>query len=129
MRQMFLKLDGVRGQSQAARHVGEMEITSFTWNIRNEFGPGGGGGAGKAKINDMTVIKRSDQTSPVLKIASNNGQHFKSAVLTVEEVSPSGGLLRIEIIKMTDILLGFVTSDGETDSVEINFDGLEIKAN
>ncbi|MCP6726322.1 type VI secretion system tube protein Hcp, partial [Klebsiella pneumoniae] len=46
---MFLKLDGVTGESQDSKHKGEIHIESFSWgmNQTGASGSGGGGGAGK----------------------------------------------------------------------------------
>ena len=45
---MFLKLDGIKGESKDAKHKDEIHIESFSWGM-NQTGAhaaGGGGGAG-----------------------------------------------------------------------------------
>lgn len=126
MQLMFLKLDGLRGESYAPRHIGEIEISGFTWGQPKGISVGSVA-AGKASINDLTVFKPIDKTTPFLKVASANGQYFASGELTIEEVSERGSLLRTMIIKMKDIILMFVTTNGDTDSIDINFANLEMK--
>ncbi len=133
MQLMFLKLDGVRGESYAPRHIGEIEISGFFWGEPKGLGAGRVG-AGKASINDLTVFKQPDKTSPFLRVASTQGQHFKYGLLTIEKVSATGGLLHSYRIEMTSINIHFVThSDSSAafsptgvETVELNFEGLTL---
>lgn len=132
MHLMFLQLDGVRGESYAPRHIGEIELTALYWDTKHRVG-NGGMGPGKASINDLTVFKHPDKTSLFLKVASNEGHVFKSAVLTVEKVSESGGLLHTMIVKLKSIVISFVSvSKGSAfegtydEQVEINFEDMKM---
>lgn len=124
---MFLKLDGIKGESQSPRHIGEIEISGFSWGEPNGVGtvPGGAGGKGKASFTGMTIFKRADKTSPFLKLASAEGRHFKDGAVTIEKVSATGGLLHSLIIRLESILIGFVSYSGGPDydmeTVELNF--------
>lgn len=126
---MFLKLKGIKGESKNPRHHGEIEISSFTWGIKPQggIGAGGGGGAGKATVNDLIFSKNSDKTSPVLRVACHTGQPFAEGVLTLEEVSASGGLSRSGVIKLESVLIDFMTSDNEMDTVGLSFGKLTIE--
>jgi type VI secretion system secreted protein Hcp len=46
---------------------------------------GGGGGAGKANFQDMSVTKRVDLSSAKLFNAASTGKHIKEALLTVRK--------------------------------------------
>jgi type VI secretion system secreted protein Hcp len=80
----FLKIEGVDGESKVENHVGEIEISSFSWGATNSSSlgsAGGGAGAGKAQISPLSFTKTADKTSPKLFGACATGQHFKTAVL------------------------------------------------
>ncbi|MEW6131533.1 MAG: type VI secretion system tube protein Hcp [Acidobacteriota bacterium] len=124
---MFLKLDGVRGESYAPRHIGEIEISGYNWNTKHQANAGSGAGTGKVSITDLTVFKPTDKTSAFLRVASANGQYFANGVLTIEKVSVRGDLLRTMIIKMKDIILDFVLSNGAVDDIGLNFASMEYK--
>jgi type VI secretion system secreted protein Hcp len=122
MEKVFLRLDGVRGESKAVRHVGDIEIYSFSWDVKNSSISGKGGqGRERASTHDLTIFKPVDTTTQVLRLASANGRSFASGELTIEEVSKSGGLLRSVIFKLHSIVLTAVTTSGGLDTIGINF--------
>lgn len=121
MEKVFLKLDGVRGASKAPRHVDEIEIYSFSWGAQDA--PKGGRGRARASTHDLTIYKPSDNTTQVLKLAARDARVFANATLTVETVSPSGGLLRSMVIKLQSVVLTEVITSGSMDTVGINFQG------
>ena len=129
----FLKFDPViEGGSTSSKHKGEIEVLSFSWNIKQTgtVGGGGGGGAGKAVPADFSIAKHVDKASPVLMVAVCSGEHFKEAVLTVEEPRGKGGDAFLKI-KLTDVLIsGYQTGGGgtdvPTDQVSLNFSKVEI---
>ena len=130
---MFLKLDGIRGESQSPRHIGEIEIAGFVCG-EPESGPGvsagGSGGSGKALLNELIVFKEHDKASPFLRVAAAEGRHINEGALTVEKISESGGLLHTFIINLRSILIQFVTLSensglGPIETVELNFRGKE----
>ena len=87
---MFLKVDSVQGDSVDRAHAQEIDILSWSWGATNSatIQIGAGGGAGKAKINDLTITKIMDSSSPQLLSALATGKHLKSVVLTVRNQGP-----------------------------------------
>jgi type VI secretion system secreted protein Hcp len=75
---IFLKVDGIAGESTAAKHMGEIGVLSFSFGVTNtgtqQFG--GGGGAGKTQVQDLHVVKRMDKASPRLFLAAASGEHI-----------------------------------------------------
>jgi type VI secretion system secreted protein Hcp len=120
---MFLKLSGVRGESQNPRHYGEIEISSFSWGGKYQHSSGG---PGKATISDLTFTKMRDKTSGVLMVASHSGQHFTEAVLTIEQLSEWGSMMRSIVFELKSILLDSVSGDGETDTITLSFADLKM---
>lgn len=131
---MFLKLHGIPGESKSPRHIGAIEISGFTWgNDPGRSAFGGGGGPGKASINDLTVFKPTDRTTPVLRLASSSGQYIREGALTVEELSKTGCLISTAIWKLESILIAAVTSSGHasagsqiSEAITLNFGNYKI---
>ena len=123
----FLKLDGVEGESKSPRHLGEIDIFALSWGSRHQGAAGGGGGPGKASITDLYVAKKPDKASPILWTACESGQYFREAVLTVEEISEQGSLIRSTIAEMKSLNIESVTRSEDQESVTLNFQDLKIK--
>jgi type VI secretion system secreted protein Hcp len=81
---MFLKVDGIAGETEDKKHKDEIEVLSFTWGAMNHatLGAGGGGGAGKVSVSDFNFVKRVDKSSPNLFLKCAKGEHIKNAILT-----------------------------------------------
>ena len=59
---MFLKIEGINGESQDAKHKGEIDVLSWSWGASQSATThmGGGGGSGKASFQDIHVTKYID---------------------------------------------------------------------
>jgi type VI secretion system secreted protein Hcp len=130
----FLKIDGVEGESSNVKHKGEIEVLSFSWNIKQTIvnEGGGGGGAGRPQASDFTIVKHIDKSSPRLTLAVCSGERFTDALFTVEEPKgPKGGGTAFMKIKLSEVLISsFQTagggSDQPMDQVSLNFAKIEI---
>ena len=128
---MFLKLDGIKGESLDEKHKGEVDILSFSWGASNpsSFGTGGGGGAGKVSVRDFSFVHRIDKSSPVLMQRCATGQHIPAATLTVRKA----GRVPVEYLKVTleDCLVSSFQISGNSagtpsDAFSLNFAKVEI---
>jgi type VI secretion system secreted protein Hcp len=84
---LFLKMDGVPGESKDLKHKGEIDLESFSWGETNQgtAAAGGGGGAGKVSMQDFHFVTRVNKASPVLFLSCASGKHIKEAILTVRK--------------------------------------------
>jgi len=105
---MFLKLEGVPGESQDDKHKGEIEIDSFSWGATQEstLGRGTGGGAGKVNFDSLNFTKKMDKASPILMLHCASGKHIPSATLTARKAGEQQ--LEYLKIKMTDVMVSRV---------------------
>lgn len=129
---MFLKLDGIKGESPDAKHKEEISIESFSFGVHQTGASahGGGGGAGKASFEDIHVTKKADVASPMLMLACATGQHIKSAVLTVRKAG--GKQEEYYKIKLTDLLVSSHQNTGHgadapVEQVSMNFSKIEFE--
>ena len=105
----FLKIDGINGESQDQSHKNEIDIISFSWGMAQQgtAAKGGGMGAGKVAVHDITVTKQVDMASPKLFDACATGKHIASAQLTCRKAG--GSAIEYWTIKLTDILISSIT--------------------
>jgi len=125
---LFIKFDGVDGESKDADHKGEIEIESFSWGVSNPTSAraaGGGGGAGKASFSDLSFTTTISKASPLLFRAAASGKHFTDAVLTSTRRTPNGPPQHYYVIKMADVLVSSYQSSGNTGSGVVDDVGLK----
>ena len=130
---MFPEIDGVKGESKDKTHAKQIDVLSWSWGMSNhgKTHVGSGGGSGKVNVQDVSLTKYVDSSSPNLMLACCNGEHFDSAVLTVRK---AGGKEPVEYvqIKMTEVFITSVStggSEGEerlTENVSLNFAKVEL---
>lgn len=124
---MFLKIDGIKGESQDDKCKDQIEILSFSWGAsqQSSMGAGGGGGTGKASVNELSVTHMVDKASPNLLLYLMSGKHIKEAVLTVRKAGEKP--LDYFKITMKDLIISSVQhggsngGDGLTEVVNLSF--------
>ena len=129
---MFLKIDGIEGESSDDKHKNEIEVESFSWGLTQTgtFAFGGGGGAGKAQFNDFHFSTNVSKASPKLMLACATGEHIKEATLTVRKSGGDRGGQDYLFIKMNDVLVSSYQTGGAnganpTESVSLAFAKIE----
>ncbi len=124
---MFLKLGDIAGESKDKSHLGEIDVLAWSWGASNSgtFHVGGGGGAGKAMVQDLSITKWVDLASTEIFLATCNGKHFPEATLVVRKAGETP--LEYLIIKMTEVLVTSYSTGGSggedrlTENVTLNF--------
>jgi type VI secretion system secreted protein Hcp len=122
-----LKIDGVDGESVIDGHEGEIDVLAWSWGV-NQSGSmhvGGGGGAGKVNVQDVSITKYVDKASTNLLRKCCNGAHLKEATLTVRKAGESP--VDYVAIKMEPVMVTSVSTGGSggedslTENVTLNF--------
>lgn len=111
---IFLKLNGIDGESQDASHKNEIDVSSWSWQVLQESNmhQGSGGGSGKATVKDLTFIHAVDRSSPNLMKFCLTGKHIPEAKLVVRKAG--GSPLEYLKITMTDVVITNVQPAGSS---------------
>jgi type VI secretion system secreted protein Hcp len=104
----FLKIDGIKGESQDKSHKDEIDVSSFSWGMAQQGTAmkGGGMGAGKVAVTDLKIIKEVDAASPKLFDACATGKHIASVKLTCRKAG--GSAIEYYTVTLTDVLISSV---------------------
>jgi type VI secretion system secreted protein Hcp len=110
----FLKVDGIKGESQDTKHKDEIDVESFSWGVRQtgNFAFGGGGGAGKVQLQDFHFTNIISKASPGLFLACASGEHIKQAVFVAEATDPRGQTGPFFKYTFTDVLISSYADAG-----------------
>src|SRR5262245_41084164 len=124
---MFLKIEGINGESVDHKHKGEIEIMSFSWGLQQQgsSSSGGGGGAGKVQVSDCSIVKQMGASSPLLMEKCCSGEHIQYVTMTLVNKETKEEFYKI---KLTDVLISSYQTGGAggggaapMDQVSFNF--------
>lgn len=116
---VFLKIDGIPGESTDSKHKDEIDILSYTQSFRQAINRAtGGSGTGKVTCGDITVLKNIDKSSPKLIQYVTTGKHIPKATLTFRTV---GGKSQVEyyIVELEDVLIAAIDQTDQPDPSKI----------
>ncbi len=111
---MFLKLDTVDGESTDSVHEGEIDILSWSFAAHQTgtSNTGGGSGAGRVSIQDLTVTKKTDKSlADAVFALLQRRNRVKTAHITVRKAG--GDALEYLIVSMGDILADGLPDHGQ----------------
>ena len=108
---MFLKLDGVDGESVDIKYAKWIEVLSFSWGISDGSKatgntPGKAPSAKRAQVSDLSITKYLDTSSPKLFEKCCEGEHIGGATLVMRKAGEKP--LEFYKIKLQDVLISGV---------------------
>jgi type VI secretion system secreted protein Hcp len=124
---IFLKLDGVTGEAQDQSHKDEMDILAWSWGMSQSGTThmGSGGGAGKVNVQDLSVTKYVDNSTPTLMKFCCKGKHIDTGKLTVRKAGDEP--LEYIVIEFQELLISSISTGGSggedrlTENLSLNF--------
>jgi type VI secretion system secreted protein Hcp len=116
MAEMFLKLDGIEGESLDTAHTGEIEIKDWNWTSENHvrWDVNQGGQSTKVDVGHIFLNKFCDKASVTLYQCCVTGKHIKNGTITCRK---NDGEQKVEYltVKLTDIMVTKINFEGDGD--------------
>jgi len=100
---IFLKLDGIGGESTDDDHKGEIDVESFTFDAKRTNG--------KVKFSPLRVLKVVDASSPKLMQAAASGRHIHNGTLSFRRSGDPNGV-EFLTYKLSDIVVSSYEEGG-----------------
>lgn len=128
----FLKIDGIKGESQDKGHKDEIHLSSYSMGVTQtgSMASDGGGGAGKASFHDLSCTASIGAHSALLFKATASGKHIKTIVLTARKAGEKP--VDYFILTLTDsVISGYQLAGSQGDIIPseqftINFAKIEM---
>jgi type VI secretion system secreted protein Hcp len=84
---LFIKITGqkqgwIKGESQDHKHLNEIDVVFYSWNVTQGFDAATGAPTGKRKLAPLTFMMKSQSATPLLLNACTTGERLKDTVLT-----------------------------------------------
>ncbi|MCB2061881.1 MAG: type VI secretion system tube protein Hcp [Novosphingobium sp.] len=115
---IFIEVEGIEGESQKVGREGWIDILSYSFAITQsgDFheGGAGGGGAGRADVSDLTIMKRADNASAVLFNACAQGRYIGKVTLIDQKppARPDADPIGYYKITLEDVMVSSFSSSG-----------------
>lgn len=132
---MFLKIEEpeIKGESLDDKHKDEIDVLAWSWGLSNSGNAqmGGGAGAGKVNVQDLSITKYLDKSTTELFKSTCDGTHHKTVTLTVRKA----GTTPVEYLKitMTEVLISSLSTGGSggqdrlTENISLNFAKVKVE--
>lgn len=129
---MWIKMDGCKGEATDAKHKDEIDVDSYSWGLSHPVDPGGSGqSAGESTATALVVSKTVDVATPNLMKFCMNAKTFPTVVLTCRK----RGTDPVEYLKITmkNTIVSSVQTSGAgegspaQESVAFSFTAVEIE--
>lgn len=122
---MFLKLNGISGESKDRAHVNEIDVLAWSWGESSGTALTKKGLVPTACIHDLSLTKYIDAASPELIMRTINGQVIVDAKLTVRKAGETP--LEFLVLSMTNVTVKSYSTGGSggedrlTENVTLRF--------
>lgn len=116
---LFVKVDGVDGESTQKGHEGEIEAFNLSQTFRQTgtLGPGGGGGAGKFTPGPVVFSKLQGKGSIGLLRACAKGQHIPQVTITAFRRTGDGKSSAYYKITLKEVFVSAINEKTSGDSI------------
>lgn len=118
---VYLQIDGIKGESQDDKHAGWIECLSVRWGIHQPksatASTGGGHTAERAELKEVSFLKMSDISSPILMQTCAMGKTIPKAKFEFMRADGQGTAIRYFEIELENVLIGGIEPSIEPGSI------------
>ncbi|NHZ89855.1 type VI secretion system tube protein Hcp [Massilia sp. CCM 8733] len=112
---VYLQLDGIKGESTDAGHKDWIEVSRVTWSV---YQPGastastsGGLTTGRAELSDLSFKKLADMASPILQQHCAMGKTIAKASFQFMRADGDGKPVNYYTVDLENVIVSSVTPD------------------
>lgn len=124
---IFVKIDGIPGESTDDAHSDEIEAISFSQSVKQSASAsassGGGASSERANFSDVIIVKNIDKCTPKLYVASADGTHISEVIIYFDR--PYHDNIQFYEVKLTDVIISYVSFSEGVETVGFNFGRIE----
>ncbi|MBL8588950.1 MAG: type VI secretion system tube protein Hcp [Methylobacteriaceae bacterium] len=103
---IFLKVEGIEGETQDHQHKDQMEIRDYAWKMTSPRDSFTGQVSGKPRVENLTVLKRVDKGTPKFMEALVKNKNLGYATLSFRKAGLQAGAkpqMDYLVIKLSDV--------------------------
>lgn len=128
---IFLKIEGIDGESTDHAHPNEIEILSYSFGVHQDVSTttasAGTFTTGRSHVDGLNIQKYLDAASPLLFQACASGEHLAKATLVLNRAGKKDGS-KVPFMKyeMTDVLVSNVSTGGSGDGGQVPVESVQL---
>lgn len=107
---VYLQIDGIKGESADSSHVGWIEVTSAHWGVTQPksatASTGGGHTAERCEHRTLSITKLADLSSPLLMQISSAGKTIPKARMEFMRADGQGERVKYYEVELENVLVG-----------------------
>jgi type VI secretion system secreted protein Hcp len=111
---VYLQIDGIKGESSDDKHKDWIECKSVTWGVKQPksatASTGGGHTAERCEHQEVTIEKLADLASPILMQTCSAGRTIPKVKLEFMRADGQGVRIKYYEIQLENVLIGSVSS-------------------
>jgi type VI secretion system secreted protein Hcp len=109
---VYLQIDGIKGESQDDKHKDWIECKSVTWGVKQPksatASTGGGHTAERVEMSEISIAKLADLATPILLQTCAAGKTIPKARLEFMRADGNGERVKYFEIQLENVLIGEV---------------------
>jgi type VI secretion system secreted protein Hcp len=127
---VYLQIDGIKGESSDSAHQGWIEVTSAQWGVTQPksatASTGGGHTAERCEHKSIAITKLADLASPILMQTCSTGRTIPNAKLEFMRADSDGRPVKYYEVELENVLIGHMNQvahegNGLHDSIGLKF--------
>jgi type VI secretion system secreted protein Hcp len=121
MQHSFLNIDTIKGESRDSKHVGWIEIESFTQDLLQPrsatASTAGGQTAARVNMSPIEVVKKIDLATTPLHQACASGTTFPKAIMEFLRADKDGNAIVYYTVELMNVLVHRVTTTVDSEGM------------
>jgi len=118
---VYLQIDGIKGESMDDKHKDWIECTSVTWGVKQPrsatASTGGGHTAERCEHEEVVIDKLADLASPILLQTCSAGKTIPKAKLEFMRADGQGERIKYFEIELENVLIGAIKPKVEEGAI------------
>jgi len=118
---VYLQIDGIKGESMDDKHKDWIECTSVTWGVKQPrsatASTGGGHTAERCEHEEVVIDKLADLASPILLQTCSAGKTIPKAKLEFMRADGQGDRVKYFEIELENVLIGAIKPKVEEGAI------------
>lgn len=118
---IYLQIDGVKGESQDSKHTGWIECDSVSWAVTQpksaNASSNGGHTAERCELTEISLSKTADLTSPLLLQLCAQGKTIPKAKFEFMRADGAGEPIKYYEVELENVLIAHVAPSVAAGSI------------